>query len=260
MTKIISFANQKGGVGKSTLCIQTAFHLADRMGKRVLVIDLDAQGNTTSRLAPKVETKKGLEVALSGTKTSELFKKGIAVEPLACPYGIDLIWSPKNDPELFEIEAIDLRDSFNPRDNLKPILSNYDYVLIDCPPSLGRKLVAALILSTHVVSPIKLSGFAVEGVEGLMSTILAIKAGANTDLSIIGFVVNAMDRSKANANSFEELSNKIPEFMLKNKIMQRSPLDMATTLGQPIYEAKYSLVAQREVEAVINEILERTKG
>ena len=74
MAKIISFANQKGGVGKSTLCIQTAFYLADK-NKKVLVLDMDAQGNTSSRLAPYVETPDGgINVVFDGTKVSELFE------------------------------------------------------------------------------------------------------------------------------------------------------------------------------------------
>ncbi|WP_430381799.1 ParA family protein, partial [Vibrio parahaemolyticus] len=93
----------------------------------------------------------------------------------------------------------------NPARHLKELIKDYDYVLIDCPPSLGRKLVAALMIATHVVCPVKLSGFAVDGVEGLLTTIIGVQQQHNQNLEILGIVINDMDRSVNHNKSFTEL-------------------------------------------------------
>lgn len=254
MPKIISYANQKGGVGKSTLCIQQAYHLCEK-GFNVLVIDMDGQGNSSSRLSNSAD-----ETFLSGTtKTSQLFETDLKeVVPLKCNNGIDLIYTPKNDPELFEMESAPITVAKNPKRNCEELFKNYDYVLIDCPPSLGRKLVAALIMSSHVISPIKLSGFAVDGLEGLFNTIISIQSLYNPDLDIIGVVVNDMDRSVSHARALTKLREDIPSLVLNNIIMHRTPLDTATSEGVPVWTLGYAHVAARETRAVLDEIIERT--
>lgn len=259
MAKVISFANQKGGVGKSTVCIQMAFYLSILKKKKILVIDMDGQGNTSSRLAPKVYQEDGdYEPAYSGTKTAKLFADTISgIEVMQCPCGADLIHTPKNDPELFEMEAVPLDQAMNPARHLAELFNDYEYVLIDCPPSLGRKLVAALVMSTHVVCPVKLSGFAVDGVEGLLNTIIGVRAAYNSDLNILGIIINDMDGSVNHAKSLNKLKKAIPDFLFENKIMHRPPLDTATTDGVPIWDLRYGHVAAKEVEAVLDEILEK---
>lgn len=253
-TKIISFANQKGGVGKSTLCIQAAFYLSE-LKHRVLVIDMDGQGNTSSRLAPK---NKGGENLFTGTSTIELFSPDIQkIEPMKCECGADLIHTPKNDARLFDNESMPLATMLMPKKNLSDVLGQYDYVLIDCPPSLGRNLAAALIMSTDVVAPVKLSGFASDGVEGLLRTILAIRAEHNPSLNIAGFIVNDMDKSVSHLKAYKELMTAIPDIMFKNKIMHRPPLDAATSDGVPVWSLAYGHVAAKEIKAVLSELLAR---
>lgn len=257
MTKIISFANQKGGVGKSTLCIQMTFFLLER-GHKVLVIDMDGQGNTSSRLALNPGEE---EATYYGTKTSQLFAKKIkTIDVMNCASGVDLIHTPKNDPELFEMEAIPLDQAINPSRNLTPLLKNYDFVLIDCPPSLGRKLVAALSMSTHVACPVQLSGFAVDGVEGLLNTIISVKNSLNPGINILGIIINNMNsRSSTHKKAYEQLKSEIPDLVFNNLIGGRAPLDNATNLGIPVWKIRSGAAnaAAREVKAVLNEILER---
>ncbi len=259
MTKVISFANQKGGVGKSTLCIQQAFYLSLKKKKKVLVIDMDGQGNTTSRLAPRFTKDDGdIDLMIDGTKTADLFQSELdKISVVNCPSGVDLIPTPKNDPELFEMEAIPIEQAMNPVNHLKPVIEQYDYVLIDCPPSLGRKLIAALAMSTDVVCPVKLSGFAVDGVEGLLNTIIGIREAFNPELKIPGIIINDMDRSVNHDNALKELEASVPELLFKHKIMHRPPLDSATTEGIPVWELRYGHVASKEVECVLEEIIER---
>ncbi|MGB1256714.1 MAG: ParA family protein [Thiolinea sp.] len=257
MTKVISFANQKGGVGKSTLCIQMAFFLVERK-HRVLVVDMDGQGNTSSRLARKPGEE---EAQYYGTKTSQLFDKNLKnIEVINCPSGVDLIHTPKNDPDLFEMEAVPLDQAVNPKHNLLPLFDNYDFVLVDCPPSLGRKLVAALAMSTHVVCPVQLSGFAVDGVEGLLNTIISVKHSLNPAINILGIIINNMNsRSLTHKKAYTQLVQEVPDLVFRNLIGSRAPLDNATNLGIPVWKIRSGSAnaAAREVKAVLNEILER---
>lgn len=257
-TKVIAFANQKGGVGKSTLCIQHAFYLAEQK-KKVLVLDMDGQGNTSSRLAPRIEHEDGsVEAQLSGTKVAQLFQDHVEqIEVLHCPSGVDLLHTPKNDPDLFEMEAAPLEQALNPAKNLKDLLQQYEYVLIDCPPSLGRKLVAALAMATHVVCPVQLSGFAVDGVEGLLDTIIGVREAINPELQILGIVINKMDRSVNHDRALKQLERTVPDLMFENLIMHRPPLDLATSEGIPVWSLRYGHVAAKETRAVLEEIMEK---
>jgi chromosome partitioning protein len=258
MVKAIAYANQKGGVGKSTLCIQQVFQLSEK-GHKVLVLDFDGQGNTSSRLAPRIEDEDGsYEPVFKGTKVAELFASECPViEVTQCPCGADLIHTPINDPDLFEMEAIPLEQAINPSLNLQDFILQYDYVLIDCPPSLGRKLVAALIIATDVVCPVKLSGFAVDGVEGLLNTIIGVQEAYNPELNILGIVINDMDRSVNHSKSLKQLESGIGDLIFENKIYHRSPLDTATTDGIPVWHLRYGHVAAKEVIAVLDEVIQR---
>lgn len=249
MTKLISYANQKGGVGKTTLCMQSTFELAKR-GFTVLVIDLDPQGNCSSRLAG--------DHPLSGSTSAELFASDLeTVTVMSCDDRIDLIHTPKNDTSLALVESHPLAISHHPRKHLANLVQRYDYVLIDCPPALGNKLVAALLLSTHVVCPVKLSGFAVDGIEGLLRTIIGVRDSHNPALQIAGLIINDMDNSVAQKKALATLQKAVPHLLFEHRIMHRSPLDAATSLGVPISRLNYGHVAAKEVKYVIDELLER---
>lgn len=259
MTKIISFANQKGGVGKSTLCLQSAFYLVEAK-KRVLVLDFDPQGNTSSRLSQDAERN---AIKFTGLTTAELFSVGLPrTEVMHCPRGMDLIWTTKNDPELSEIESMNLDCSLRPAENLRNsgLLEKYDYVLIDCPPSLGRKLVAALVLSTHVVSPVQVSGFAVDGLEGLLNTVISVQSDLNPELENTGIVINNLNRNfQTHMEARQELIDAVPDLVYKAEIGVRGKLDEATNRGVPVWSIKSTSgrAAAKDVRAVIKELLKK---
>lgn len=260
-TRIISFANQKGGVGKSTLCLQSAFALAEA-GKKVLVVDMDTQGNTSSRLAPQSKDEAGnVTFQLDGATTAATLFAASLAEPLTvvpCPRGMDLIPTPRNDPAMAEIETDPLEVSANPAKHLQDVVNRYDYILIDCPPSLGRKLVGALRASTHVVVPVKVSGFAVDGVFDVLSSVIGLQQSVHPDLKIAGIVVNDMDRSLSHSRAVAELKQALPDLIFDACIRHRPPLDTATSDGVPVWELTYGHVAAAEVRAVIKELVKRT--
>ena len=257
MTKIISFANQKGGVGKSTICLQTVFHLQEA-GFRVLAIDLDPQGNTSSRLSQQ-------EGEYTGTPSAFLFREDYTdIRPMRCARGMDLIWTEKNDPELSEIESMPLNCVLNPINNLKAsgILEHYDYVAVDCPPSLGRKLVAALTMSTHVICPVQVSGFALDGVEGLLNTIINVQEELNPDLENTGMVINNLNLNRnfpSHLRACEQLREAVPDLVYTAEIGLRGKLDEANNLGVPVWSIKTTSArdAAKDIRAVINELMEK---
>ena len=184
MGKVIAFANQKGGVGKSTLTVQAAFYLRKHRKKKVLVIDIDSQGNTTESLTQGQPYTATSSAALFEPNLEEL---GIFDDT---PYGVDLIGSEPNSNEGYDIESRELDVIRNPAANIQALKDAYDYILVDCPPSLGRKLLGGLVMADYVICPIKLSGYAVGGVSGMVNTIRAVQQNFNPGLKFLGVVVN----------------------------------------------------------------------
>jgi len=183
MGKIISFANQKGGVGKTTSCVNVAASLG-MLGYKVLIIDLDPQGNTTS----------GVGIAKKGLKgsTRELLSGKLPVEEIIVdtPFQ-NLSVIPTNTAlsgaefDLFEFEDTEKRMKIA----LEPVKDKYDYILIDCPPSLGMLTINAFTASDGVVVPMQCEFYALEGLSQLMITINRIKRLYNPDLNICGILI-----------------------------------------------------------------------
>lgn len=265
MKKVIAIANQKGGVGKSTMTVQLAFYLSQKKKKKVLVIDMDSQGNSTTSL-----TRRG-EIPLTGTSTVELYKDDAGdIVPMLCPmanhksfdkeYSISLISTIKNDPALYDMESVEIDKIINPAKNLAKIADNYDYILIDCPPSLGRNLLSALIMATNVITPVQLSSYALDGVEGLVSTVIGVQERLNENLEFSGIIVNNLSKSKHHMNVYAELKEKVPHLLFDNIIEHRPPLDQASSQGVPIWTLGFAHVASKEVLKVLNEIYEKLEA
>ena len=181
MAQMIAVVSGKCGVGKSTISCGLGCSLA-RLGKKVLLIDMDAQGNSTGTLLG--------DDAFDCTNSEELFEDELSnVRVQKTPRGIDLIGTQPT-AQAYDVEALPLEKVMNPQANLAGILPHYDFVIIDCPPTLGRRLTAALVLSDFVVSPQKLSGYAVDGITALFDTISQIQSGPNPDLQMLGIAVN----------------------------------------------------------------------
>ena len=176
MALTLAIANQKGGVGKTTIATQIAFDLALRRGKKVLYIDMDAQGNGTTVL------KKGAEI--EGSEAHDLFDTSLdIVEPQPSNYpGIDIIPTKSNSVISYSLEGLSDECIRDPRMQLDKIRDRYDVIVIDCPPNLGIKLKASLTMADAVLCPIRLCGFSVEGLDGLLSTIDEIQQVNNPDL------------------------------------------------------------------------------
>ena len=248
MTTVIAFANQKGGVGKTTLTTQFAYYLQLKKRRKVLVIDMDAQGNATGTLLAGEK--------LTSTNTQDLFDEDTSdVTVQKTPRGIDLIGTNQS-PEAYDVESLPLEKVLNPQTLLTPVLSKYDFVLIDCPPSLGRRLTAALILADYVVSPQKLSGYAVDGVQNLFATILEIQKGPNPNLKILGVAINEWKDTASQKETLAAIEEALPGYVFKHMIRSRAPFDVAAR-GCPVGEARGGTRASEEAKALFDEILRR---
>ena len=235
MGKIVSFANQKGGVGKTTTCINLASYLS-ALGKKILVIDMDPQGNATSGLGiTKGQNIITLYDAIDGDKDiTEVVRQTNLKNLDIIPATVDLAGA--------EVELVSMRGREKIVKNLiKKIRDNYDYILIDCPPSLGLLTINALTTSNSVVIPIQCEFFALEGLTQLMNTIKLVKKHLNEEIDVEGVILTMKDNR---SNLIQEVSQEIKRFFGKkvyNTSIPRSiRLAEAPSHGKPImtYDAK----------------------
>ncbi len=229
MGKIIAFANQKGGVGKTTTCVNVATYMA-MMGKKILLLDLDPQGNATSGVG--IRKNKDLMTIydlIDGEGTFDDVIKPTIVENLfIIPSTVDLAGA--------EVELIQIPQREKIIKNLlAEIKDSYDFILIDCPPSLGLITVNALTATDSVIIPIQCEFFALEGLTQLMNTIKLVKEYLNPNIDIEGVVMTMKDKRY---NLTNQVSNEIIKFFSKKVYVTTIPRNVrlaeAPSHGLPV--------------------------
>ncbi len=232
--KIISIINQKGGVGKTTTVINLAAGLTLK-NKKILIIDLDPQGNATTGLGLSNidQTSNSIYQVLTGAKKIE---DAISKTKFS---NLDIITS-NVDLSGLEVEtADDGRRAYILKEKLGTYLNNsrgsYDYVLIDCPPSLSLLTVMALVASHSLLVPLQTEFFALEGITQLIKTIERIKVGLNPDLQIRGIILTMYDkRNKLSSEVETEARNYFKDKVYKNVVPRNVRLSEAPSHGMPV--------------------------
>ena len=252
MGKIITFANQKGGVGKTTTCINLSAFLA-LMNKRVLVIDLDPQGNATSGVGiEKSNDLKTMYNVVDGDCTLREAIQQTHIKNLhIVPATVDLAGA--------EIDLVQMNGREKVIKNaLARVLEDYDYIMIDCPPSLGLLTVNALTASNSIMIPIQCHFYALEGLTQLMNTVRLIKQHLNPPLNVEGVVLTMKDnRSNLVAQVSEEINRYFGPKVFKTYIPSNIRLAEAPSHGQPIALYDYTSKGAEAYLQLAVELLER---
>jgi chromosome partitioning protein len=246
---VVAFANQKGGVGKTTSTVNTAVSLA-RRGYRTLLIDTDPQGNATSSLGvDKLGVAAsvydvlvdGLSVADASIPSARPNLNLVASIPMLAGAEIELVEAPNRERRL--------------RAALEPVLGLYDVVLIDCPPSLGLLTVNALTAARSVVVPIQCEFLALEGLGQLMTTVDLVKRGLNPELDVTGVLMTMFDaRTRLSAHVVEEVRRYFPHRMFGAVVPRSVRLAEAPSYGQAIVEYDPTSRGAEAYEAFVTEL------
>ena len=254
MSKIIAFTNQKGGVGKTTSCVNLAAYVAV-MGKKVLVVDLDPQGNATSGFG--VEKTKGLKTVY------DLVDEECSLEEAVLPTmidGLDII------PATVDLAAAEISLVSKPqrekllKNILIPLKEVYDFIMIDCQPSLGLLTVNALTAADSVIIPMQCEFYALDGLTQLMNTIRLVKFHLNPDIDIEGVVRTMKDNR---SNLINQVSQEIIKFF-KSKVFstyipRNIRLAEAPSHGLPIILYDPSSKGAEAYLSLAEELLDRNK-
>lgn len=229
MGKIIAMANQKGGVGKTTTAVNLAAALGDK-GKRVLLVDTDPQGNTTSGVGvDRRDCRVSVyDVLIGGAKAKEALVKTEFKNLTLLPSHMDLAAAE------LELASLESREAIL-KNALASLRGEYDYLLIDCPPSLGLITTNALTAADTILIPIQCEYYALEGLSQLMNTVRRVKRQYNDLLDIEGVLLTMYDgRLNLTQQVVEEVKKYFPRKVFKTVIPRTVRLSEAPGFGQPV--------------------------
>jgi chromosome partitioning protein len=254
MTAVITVANQKGGVGKTTTAINLSAALANR-GKKTLLIDLDPQANSTIAFFHAGDVASSMFEVLSDARAT-----------------MDSVIKPTKDPLLFvgpgrlalakleQVLAGQFDAPYRLKDALAPILKNFDYVVLDTPPSLGILTVNALVCSTHLLVPIQAAYFAIEGTDDLLETYERIRARPNPGLKVLGVVITLFDkRTNIARDTHGQIRSVFGEVLFKTKISKNVRLEESPAYKETILTFAPKSPGATEYKKLAAEVIQRVE-
>lgn len=252
MGKIIALANQKGGVGKTTSAVNLAASLGI-LKKKVLLVDLDPQGSATSSMGV---SKKSLRFSIADLLIGGCRPESVAIRTKF--EGVDLL--PANITlAATEFDLIEKEDAeAHLRRALSALRDDYDFIVLDCPPSLGMLTVNAMVACDGVIIPMQCEFFALEGLVQLMTTIGQLKRRYNPRLAITGILVTMYNgRLALSTDVLGELQKHYPDRVFKTKITRNVRLSEAPSFGVPVWYHDKNSLGTKEYLRAAKELLER---
>lgn len=250
MGRILVFANQKGGVGKTTSAVNLGAYVADA-GKRVLLIDFDPQGNLSSSTGADTE-REGIYEVITGSVPAEKAVQNTSVERLqVIPSNINLTGA--------NIELIDQaeRESFLKK-ALASIKDRWDYIFVDCPPSLGILTLNGLVAAEHVIIPLQCEYFALEGLSLLLQSIRRVQENLNQDLKVGGILFTMYDSRTRLANEVvQEVTGYFKDKVFRTIIPRNVRLSEAPSHSVPINQYEPECLGAKSYQKLAEEVMNR---